>query len=59
MDHVVFYKNIVERRNMFGGCGGRCGGRGYLWRPMLRHPFSLRDQAPDGIVRIEFIRGMA
>ena len=47
---VVFYKKI-KRENMFGGGGVvRCGGRGCLRRPMLRHPFPLRDQPHDGIV---------
>jgi hypothetical protein len=30
----------------------RYGGRRCPSRPMLRHPFLLRDQAHDGIVRI-------
>jgi hypothetical protein len=49
---VVFYKRIRERKNMFGGCVVRCGGRGCLCGPMLRHPLPLRDQPQDndGIV---------
>ena len=50
---------------MLGNCGGwspdriptvRYGRRGYLSRPMLRHPFPLRDQPQD--YRIEYIQGM-
>jgi hypothetical protein len=43
LESAVFYKN-KDRRIMFGGCVMRCGGRGYLCGPMLRHPFPLRDQ---------------
>jgi hypothetical protein len=45
----MFYKKI-ERRNMFGGCAVRCGGSRSLYRPMLRHPFPLRDQPQNSIV---------
>jgi hypothetical protein len=38
---VVFYKIEKEFRGMFGG-GVWCGGRGFLCRPMLRHPFPLK-----------------
>jgi hypothetical protein len=36
---------------MVGGCIVRCGGRGCLSGPMLRHPFPLRDQPYDNIVQ--------
>jgi hypothetical protein len=42
---VVFYKKIKKEGTCFGGCGCvvRCGGKGCLLEPMLRHPFPLRD----------------
>jgi hypothetical protein len=44
----VFIKEIKER-SVFGGGVVRCGGRGHLRGPMLRHPFPLRDQPQDSI----------
>jgi hypothetical protein len=41
----LFYKKI-RREVMLGGCGER----GFLCRPMLRHPFPMRDQLYHGIV---------
>jgi hypothetical protein len=35
---------------MFYGCVVRCGGRGCLSRPMLRHPFPVKDQPHNDIV---------
>jgi hypothetical protein len=47
--NVVYYKK-VRGRNMFGGCVARYGGRGCLQGPMLRHPFSLRNQPHNVVV---------
>lgn len=44
---VVLYKEIRERRNMFGGRTDRCWERVPLWA-MLKYPFPLRNQPYDG-----------
>ena len=48
--NALFYKNIWREQNMFGGGTVRSRGRECLFRPMLRHPFPLRDQPHDAIV---------
>jgi hypothetical protein len=35
---------FIKIKKEYGGCVVRCGGRGCLRGPMLRHPFPLRDQ---------------
>lgn len=47
---VLCFINDKERMNMFGGCVVRCGRRGYLCGPILRHPFPLRDQLHSTII---------
>ena len=47
-DTVVFYKKRKRQKEEFGGCVVRCGGRGCLGGPMLRHPFPLNYQPYNG-----------
>jgi hypothetical protein len=42
---------------MFGGCEVRCGERGCLQGPMLRHHLPLGNQPHEGILSNRFYSG--